>query len=479
MKRGIESARAGDHGFVLVFVVASFAAFALAAGLCLDAGRAYLVKVQLSKAVDAAALGAARSLNSGNPKADAAAIFKANFPSQYMGTTTADPTAAADFYSLTTDQANGVNIVQIKASAVMPTTLMRLANIPVVTVSSFGEATRRMVDLSLVLDVSSSIGSQWGAVRDAARVFAQGFDPASDRFCVIQFSDGANVNVPINVARGFDLSTVTSAIPEALPGGSTLMVEGLYRGWDELRRIPGGQQSSLRVIVLFTDGASNGVPGFYDSATTAKSLRTYDFPKNAPDPDGQTWDNPQIVALFDTLTGRQSPSYNKTVFWSSTSTLTQIPLLPVADAHTHYSSVGMPTSFPLQTNALTVNHVAQDVARGLRNVDPVTRRYPADVWNINNAARNLVEIIADSARSDASGTYPIRIYTIGMGYLIRYWLGTIPEQPEQMLTRLANDVNSPDYNSNERQGKYFYAATSADVGPAFQDLQNEIIRLSK
>ena len=44
-------------------------------------------------------------------------------------------------------------------------------NVKDVTVSSSGEATRRMVDLSLVLDVSSSIGSGWPAVRDAARTF--------------------------------------------------------------------------------------------------------------------------------------------------------------------------------------------------------------------------------------------------------------------------------------------------------------------
>ena len=33
-----------------------------------------------------------------------------------------------------------------------------------------------MVDLSLVLDVSSSIGSQWATVRDAARTFVDAFD---------------------------------------------------------------------------------------------------------------------------------------------------------------------------------------------------------------------------------------------------------------------------------------------------------------
>ena len=57
------------------------------------------------------------------------------------------------------------------------------------------------------------------------------------------------------------------------------MVEGLYRGWDELRSVPAGSQSGLRVIVLFTDGASNSVPGDYGTGPGV-GLRTYDFPQN-------------------------------------------------------------------------------------------------------------------------------------------------------------------------------------------------------
>ena len=83
-----------------------------------------------------------------------------------------------------------------------------------------------------------------------------------------------------------------------------------------------------------------------------------------------------------------------------------------------------------------------------------------------------------AARSD-SGDYPIRIYTIGMGDLVRYNLGTMPEKPEEILMRIANDMRSPDYNSNQREGKYYFAQTEADVGPAFQALQNQIVRLSR
>src|SRR5262245_25910185 len=118
---------AREDGVALVYMAAMITGFLLFSGLAVDSGRAYLVKAQLTKAVDGAALGAARNVNSGSPQASAAQIFKANFPPGYMGTSTAsDPTAASDFYQLTTDSSTGVNTVTINASAVLPTTFMSL-----------------------------------------------------------------------------------------------------------------------------------------------------------------------------------------------------------------------------------------------------------------------------------------------------------------------------------------------------------------
>ncbi len=94
--------------------------------------------------------------------------------------------------------------------------------------------------------------------------------------------------------------------------------------------------------------------------------------------------------------------------------------------------------------------VAQSAIRGLRN-KAGNGRYPAEVFNINNAARNLLEIIANAARND-NGDYKIRIYTIGMGELVRYNLGTMPEKPEDILMRIANDKRSPDFNSGSSRG---------------------------
>lgn len=471
----------GEEGYVLVYAAAGLTTLLLFSGLAIDSGRAYLVKVQLTKAVDGAALAAARHLNRGNPRLEAARIFEANFPDGFLGTTLAtDPMTDPGFFTLATDAATGRNIVTVRATAQLPTTFMNLASIREVSVASSGEATRRMVDLSLVLDVSSSIGSRWPAVRDAARTFVDHFDENGDRLALVTYGNGARVLNAMPSSRGFNKSSVIANIPNTLPGGSTAMVEGLYRGWDELRSVPAGTQSSLRVIVLFTDGASNSVPGLYEAAPgQPRGLRTYDFPKHPPDPDSQTWNQPRIQGLYDTQSGAASPSYSLTVsWWDSTQTLAQVPWLPLASHHGYHRSAGIPTSFPLQTSALTVNGAPQSSRRGLRNQNPSTGRYPADVWNINNAARNLLEIIANAARSD-NGDYRIRIYTIGMGDLVRYRLGTMPEKPEEILMRIANDVRSPDYNPDQLEGRYYFAQGADDIGPAFQALQSQIIRLSK
>jgi Flp pilus assembly protein TadG len=471
----------GESGVALIHMAVFMPMLLLFTGLAVDTGRAYVVKAQLSKAVDGAALSAARNLNGGNPKGEAAKVFRANFPSDYMGSfDVTNPDTATDFYSMHTDEETGVHVVTVRAVAKVPTTFMRLGNFTDVTVSSASEATRRLVDLSLVLDVSGSIGPAWPAVRDAARSFIDAFDKKGDRMALVTYSFGAKVLDPMPAGFGFDKDKLKSDVPNSLPGGTTSMAEGLYRGWDEVRSVSPGLQSGLRVVVLFTDGSGNVLPGFFDGSGIAKGVFSGDFPKVLPDPTNATTNTPTVQGLYQTETGAQSPSWGfQPPNWNSTNTTASLRYLPSASAHTHHRSSGIPTSFPLQSNTLKVNGVTQSAKRGLRNFDNVAGKYPAEVFNIRNAATNLTEIIADAIRSDTSGDHRIRIFTVGMGNLVKMNLGTIPESSESVLMRVANDKRSPDYNSSQLEGKYYFAQTAADLGPVFQQLQNQIIRLSK
>ena len=153
--------------------------------------------------------------------------------------------------------------------------------------------------------------------------------------------------------------------------------------------------------------------------------------------------------------------------------------VPAGDERAHASpqlrhSHGVPAADELADGGRPDTVVDPRAARLRRGAG----KYPAEVYNINNAARNLVEIIANEARND-TGDYRIRIYTIGMGQLVPLQLGTRMETSESILKRMANDRTSLDFNSAQLEGKYYYAQTAADVGPAFQALQNQILRLSK
>lgn len=104
---------AGRDGFVLVYMALVITVLLLFSGLALDTGRAYVVKAQLSKAVDGAALAAARSVNSGDPRATAERILRANFPTGFLGTSSVSgPTFGSRVL-----EGTGVNVVTVSASA--------------------------------------------------------------------------------------------------------------------------------------------------------------------------------------------------------------------------------------------------------------------------------------------------------------------------------------------------------------------------
>src|SRR5947208_14179322 len=113
-----------ERGYVVIYMAVILTALLVFSGLAVDAGRSYVVKAQLSKAVDGAALAAARASNASLSRDEAVRVFKANFPAGTMGTlTTADPTAASDFFTSSVD-ATGKKVVDVKAAIALPTTFM-------------------------------------------------------------------------------------------------------------------------------------------------------------------------------------------------------------------------------------------------------------------------------------------------------------------------------------------------------------------
>jgi Mg-chelatase subunit ChlD len=474
---------------ILVFVLS------LMIGLAVDLGRAYAVRLELAMAVDAAALAAARMIPKGEEVAqeEANKIFHLNFPDEHLGVQSVSYPPPIEFAVKPSAPDEGARVITVSASATLPTTFMGIAGHEAIDVAASGQVTRRLVDMAFIIDHSGSLNAVYPQVREAANQFVDFFDPDTDRMSLVMFARDAVVADPIDIDRGFNKSSVKNHISISKPGGETATAEGLYRGWDQLRRVPENLQAGLRVVVLFTDGAPNVLSGdfrvrlsntpsaSFRPGTVAGGIHVPEFPSYQP--------TPKTAGLFPIVSSccgslislppcsSATPgcwiSPANTPSQYSNAPLPGVPFLPIASAHgsTPPQSVGMPTSFPLYS----VNVPGQ---RELLEGGPADAPYPSHARNVSNAARNLSERIAHDIRTDPSG-HRIRIYTLGLGVQLNSSDGAPGETGSSILRRIANDPSSPDFDPSQPEGRYYFAGDATQLSDAFQQLRDQLIRITQ
>ena len=126
----------------------------------------------------------------------------------------------------------------------------------------------------------------------------------------------------------------------------------------------------------------------------------------------------------------------------------------------------------------TVNLASFNGARTLSG-NPIS-----NTWcNVNKAARNMVENVANAARG-AAGNSAITIYSIGLGDMLNdNEVDTCAygssEYGANILKRLANTSDSDKYQSTQPTGTYVYAADASQLNSAFQKIKSIILRLNK
>lgn len=451
-------------------------------GLALDSGMAYGVKAKLSSAVDAAAIAGGRALGTGandaeriaNAQKAAQKFFYGNFPPNYLGVTTPtlDPVAAQH-------DPKGYWKVTVTASAVMPTNLLRVLNFNQYTVHALGESIHRDLDMILVIDNSLSLTTSTNVfplVQSAAINFIGHFIPSTDRVGLVSFGYGAVLNVPINktASRGFNKDAVKNAIDGMSAIGSTASAEGMRQALNEINAVPIQWRSSLRVIVFFSDGAPNTIPASFTRTSGNPNPITGDLFSGI-----NTTATPNSVYSYnqikDQLTGPNPPN----------------PPLPNANIATLPNNSG--TTLTITDTGGTVS-ASSILLAGQRALIGTTN----NECNVNKAARNMVENVANTARNwvelSTNQNQPIAIYSLGLGdFLFKKQEITncgygSNENGENILKRLANTKDSDTYQAANPTtgapptGIYCYADTTANPGAldsCFSAIASEILRLSR
>lgn len=257
-RRGARSPRAllaDRRGAVLVFVALSLVVLVGSAGIALDAGNGYLARVRLSRAVDAGALAAARTLRQGEPQAklEAEAVARANGIAEGLGPITTSVTFGVND--------RGENTVVVSATRSLPTVFVRLLGIDEMIVSAMAEAAAPPLDVVLILDTSGSLAAAnaWDDLQAAAIVFTQYLSSTVDKMGLVSFQLAAKNHLPLH--HGFK-TPMANSINNLVSIGDTNIGEGLRLARLELTSA-NARPSAAKVAVFFTDGRATAMRGTF------------------------------------------------------------------------------------------------------------------------------------------------------------------------------------------------------------------------
>lgn len=269
---------------MLVLVAVAMVTLLAAMGVALDSGRGYLLRIRLTRAVDAGALTGARTLRSGQDVAE----------EQARATAAANGVADGEdgvALSVSFDEnEEGEQTVTVSAERDLPTILMKLLGFDFMDVSAVATAAVPPVDLTLVVDQSGSLGSAgaWDDLQDAAKQFVDQFDDEIDQMGLVSFQVRATTR--LGMTDDFT-APVKAAIDDIDSAGDTNPGEAFRLAHAQITG-PAARDRSAKVVVFFTDGRPTAIRGSFGGEdrimavyTTGNVVRGYFNDPDDLDPD--------------------------------------------------------------------------------------------------------------------------------------------------------------------------------------------------
>lgn len=475
------------RGQAMVFILLMATSMFLFAGLAVDFLWAYVIRARLVTSVDAAALAAVRALGRGdaNMSRMVTLVFESNFPDDFM--------LAQDVSfnpPVITTPAAGIRDVVLSGAATAPTFFMRILGFNSIDVSAVATASRRDVNMMLVVDRSASLhpsrANAWGDVQQAAKFFVDQFDDSRDKVGLVSFGTGAKIDVPLGITFK---TAINSAIDsQVVPfSAATNSPQGMWLAYSELLRL--SDSNPVNAIVFFTDGQPSAytasfnvrttrnfsnnsiaycgsspkeaVIGALQSQTTGLFYETLGFwnPAAAGPPVTVRYSGANDYDYF-VVSGCESPDNSFTHDGSNVELLFAAGCLP----NTWTASAGgISRTFAINTGPYTVNQCSSS----LKETSTGSRYTRGE--QVHNAAKNLTVNIAAAARQNTT-LGQVRVYSVGMG-------GWGAPADGDFMRLVSNAPLSSAFTTAEPQGIYVYAPSKLQLRAAFNTVASEIFRL--
>ncbi|MGH9721619.1 MAG: hypothetical protein ACRD8O_15535, partial [Bryobacteraceae bacterium] len=253
------------------------------------------------------------------------------------------------------------------------------------------------------------------------------------------------------------------AINSIVCGSNTGTAQGLSVAYQDLQAAYTANAGPLNIVMLFTDGLPNGVSGDYDSAVNMGGSCTCKTPAD-------------------------SGTCQKVGWMSQTS-----GFAPSGNTNGLFANIGISAANPgntLITNSPQTDNCAfRGGSANIRNdIDQMvaidqygnstTGYTPVDLvlaksspQQLGYASKNAADNAGTTIRNDAI-LRPM-IYAIGLS-----GLGAAEDPDPTMIMRLTNVKGSPIYDSSKKEGFFVMATSTADLPDSFDQVAQEILRLS-
>jgi len=487
MRTGSRS-RANQKGIVVIIMSMMLMTVLIPmVGLAIDATTLFLIRGKLSSAVDAAALAGARSLSSGldlasqtvSAQTTARTFFDANFPPGYWGT------SGVNFSSVIAETAFQTRTVTVTGSVNAPLYFMQIFGLNSSIVGANGQASRRDVNVMLVLDRSGSMQNA-GVCDDmiaSARNFVDKFQNGRDRLGLITFHGSSLLDYAPTKNFKSASPSLDSKISTLACGNGTGSAQALWQGYQQIQAI--NEPGSLNLIVFFTDGNPTALTANYPVKTVADDRYQYNSPYTAltnypASPCTSTTAKLGYITLGGTAAF--GPTYG--VINHVSGPINDTNWQFAADVANCHASTGAPNW------GTSANKMRRDISyipttdywgnstTGYQAVETYPGGHPFvgqirvdTTTSVQKACKNATDSAASRIRADAN-LKPV-IYAIGLG-------GTSADPADHdLLNRVANDPNSPIFDPTKPEGMYVYSPTAGQLDYAFNKVASEILRLAK
>ena len=284
-------------------------------GLAIDAAVLYTIKARLQTAVDAAAIAAARTLSkgltigeqAGNAQAKATSFFFANYPEGELGATNVTvPTPDV------TESGYRRRTVSVTGSVMAPTYFMRVFGYTRTKVQATGTATRRDVNIIIVLDRSTSMqmSSSCAPMISAAKQFVALFANGRDRIGMLTYSTSWYPAFPHTMDFLSGSPNINGVINSVTCTGYTNSATAISEAYNQLVALD--EPGVLNIILFFTDGVPTALTASFPVKMKEDTRYGYGYNQSSTTTTTNPTSAPPIppYGTYRTSTGSSGPCTN-------------------------------------------------------------------------------------------------------------------------------------------------------------------------